>query len=321
MKVITNSILLVGMGNLGRRHLQGIVRCRTALRITLLDINKYSLQQALEDLPPTEKWGANHVIILCDRVEDCPKEVTILIDATTANDRGTRLNGIVLRTNPRFAIIEKVLSQSIEESETLLKSLSKTQDSWVNYARRSMGWHCDVKNEMCGKGPLKIIHSGSNWGLLCNSLHFIDMVEWWTQYKVKQVVLEDIEWVDAKRIGFIEAHGCVEVQFYGDHAMTIYDRNIFDTMQCKIKTSADETYLLNESSGYLMRNNSVIINGRNDYQSELTNHIVEDILEGEKCNLPLLNQSILTHNIFISAILKKINSNSNGILINKVNIT
>lgn len=316
-----NSILLVGLGNIGRRHLQGLVRCKIALRIMLWDKNKYALKQAIEDLQPPEMWGAKHLIVLCDRIEDCPKEVTILIDATSANNRGTRLNEILSVTNPKFAIIEKVLTQSIEETDMLVKALSKTQDSWVNYTRRAMSWHNAIKNQFSGKGPLKVIYSGKNWGLLCNSLHFIDMVEWWTDCKVSRIVPKEISLIDAKRIGFIEARGCISVEFYGGHSLSLYDLDAFENRLINVETNESKIYQLNEEAGCFIHRKDTIINGRCEYQSELTNIIVECILNKGKCNLPSLSECVATHNKFIASIIDGVRSNSVASSETSINIT
>ena len=43
-----------------------------------------------------------------------------------------------------------------------------------------MDWYKKLKNKFYDLTPLKVEMRGGLWGLACNSIHFIDLISWWT---------------------------------------------------------------------------------------------------------------------------------------------
>ena len=86
-------------------------------------------------------------------------------------------------------VLEKVLAQSVEELEEISSLTSYTKNIWVNTHRRCMSWHQLIKNHLnqVNNGSIEVQVNGYDWGLACNAIHFIDLVCWWLNIKVKTI--------------------------------------------------------------------------------------------------------------------------------------
>ena len=47
-----------------------------------------------------------------------------------------------------------------------------------------MSWHVKIKNHLPKNAKIEAIVEGYNWGISCNSIHFIDLFSWWTNEEV-----------------------------------------------------------------------------------------------------------------------------------------
>ena len=86
-----------------------------------------------------------------------------------------------------YWVLEKVLAQSKQELEFINSTITDAKGIWVNTPRRLTSWHQQLKLKFYDQGPLTIKKVGGMWGLACNSIHFIDLVAWWTSESLLSV--------------------------------------------------------------------------------------------------------------------------------------
>ena len=86
-----------------------------------------------------------------------------------------------------------------------------------------MHWHKKLKTKFNGKGPLSIEKIGGLWGLTCNSIHFIDLVCWWTGESLLSLNSNELDkkWFKSKRANYYEITGKLKARFSGGTKLTL----------------------------------------------------------------------------------------------------
>lgn len=180
------SILLCGAGQIGSRHLQGLKKCKLPLRIFIYEINEKSMAKARNCWQKTYRKNQPHELSFHTAICSLPQDVDIAIVATTADVRASLVAKIGNYTNVKYWILEKVLTQKEEDIDLILSIIRTNSNAWVNIPRRTMPWYLEIKSRMGLKRPLTLKIEGGTWGLACNSVHFLDLLAWWTgkRYRV-----------------------------------------------------------------------------------------------------------------------------------------
>ena len=153
---------------------------------------------------------------------------------------------------------------------------------------------------------------GGNWGLACNSIHFLDLFSWMSGDKIEGINTDNLEnnWFESKRKGFWEVNGSLEIIFSNGSTSYIQSSNTKDKVEIEISNGL--VWNICEEDGVAKRNDSFTLNGNMEYQSNMTTSIVDSVIENRKCNLPSLTESSHIHKIFLKAMLdhwkEKVNS-------------
>ena len=211
------NILVVGAGQIGSRHLQGLVSVRLDLNIMVVDISNFSLDTA--KLRWVEAGGnqSHHKIEWCKKIPGDIKNIDLAIVTTSSLGRATLVEQLALSVNVNYWVFEKVLAQSRQELDLIEYATSTAKNAWVNTPRRLMTWYQKLKIEFNNKGSLKIKKSGGLWGLACNSIHYIDLINWWTGESLFSVNTSKLDkiWYKSKRLGYFEVSGELLIKFSG----------------------------------------------------------------------------------------------------------
>jgi len=298
------NVALVGVGQLGLRYLEGLLQSNIQLRLWAVDIThdvRKRTQQLLSRASP--RFSITH----CESTRDLPRNIDLLILATTATGRVSTLSQALEGRNVRFVILEKLLTQSSAETEEMTRLVANVSDVWVNYPRRLMDWHAVLQEYVCRHTPVHGSVIGSSWGLLTNALHFVDLLEWWTGSFAQEIQPHrDFEWFESKRPGFLEATGTISVKFADGSHLTLKSapegRRPSKT-QINVH-GKDKSLRVSECDG--VASGSMLprpITGSLTFQSRLTGPLVDQIFEDGTCGLPTLEDVIGTHELYITSLL------------------
>jgi hypothetical protein len=301
-------ILIVGAGQLGSRYLQGLAKCSDPLRIYVVDASPDALlvaQQRLSDVLTVNE--SNKTVSFHARTEDCSQEVDLAIIATTAHKRVDLLDLIKKHTNVRYWVLEKVLVQSSAELNRLLAIMEPASKVWVNTPRRMLAWHKLIRENLVRKSPLHLRVVGKAWGLACNSVHYLDMLAWFSGESLMQISNDGLakNWVEAKRLGNWEVMGELKAQFSGGSTatLTVDAGELSDLWYQFDLVDGEFTWRIDEEKGVAVRSDGLSIPGRLPFQSEVTPHLVNQILSTGRCELPTLAISAEIHRVFLDAML------------------
>ena len=312
------NIALVGAGNIGFRHLEGILKITDLkIKIWIFEINTEvieGLQNRIVDL----SLGANTEIRINDN--NIPKNIHLGIVATNSNTRGIAIKSLLDVTLPEVLILEKVLFQDPKEYtyfEDLFQKLAIKV--YVNHPRRAQPTYQFLKSNFDFKENTQIIVEGNNWGMACNGLHFIDLVCFITNSQVTSIETNELddEVFESKRKGFWEVSGELNVNFENNINLKLISnlsKDGFLPIEVKVKTSNSEinitesasTTITIKSEGELLSKTFPM-----HYQSSIATFLVRDILVDKKCSLPEYSFAAETHLIFINSLIEFFNNRLN----------
>lgn len=312
------NVLLVGSGNLGSRYLQGLLSMNINLKIFIVEPSEKSIDNT-KNLLSKNPFGSKKNYVFFKSFPNINEKFDIAIIATTANCRYEILCEIKKRYIVEKFILEKVLAQSISQLKMIEELLRPDKKKWVNTPRRSMKWHNKIKSNFFAKieKPLNVTIVGGDWGLVCNAIHFIDLVAWWKNLKLKKVNSDGlINWFESKRPGFYDAYGVIEAYYNDGSYLKMVSEEKKRSPKIKVKTDKDVFEIL-ETAGFATSSTGLKITGENELQSRLTSRIIEDLFNNKDPGLVSLNESTEHHLLLIDSLLKswnKLRCNSDDIL-------
>ena len=302
---MASAILISGAGQIGSRHLQGLAKCKIPLRIYIHDIHKESLAIAKQRWDEVCNQEQTHELSFHASINSIPQNVDIAIVATAADVRAEVVAKICNRTNVRYWVLEKVLTQGQADLDNLLLQIGTDSKVWVNIPRRMMPWYKEIRSLLGLKQPLALNIQGGGWGLACNSVHFLDLCAWWTGETLSRIDSTQLNpiWFESKRPGFWEINGTLKAHYSGGSKAILSATKGFNSISIEV-SDGEQSWMISEVKGIAQKSNGIVIKGKLLYQSEMTGTLVETILEFERCDLPTIKDASDVHRIFIQALVK-----------------
>jgi predicted dehydrogenase len=302
------TVLMVGAGNLGRRHLQSLKSCQHDIKILVVEPYAQALELAKAAYAQVETSGGSKQIDYYSSIEQIKDKVDVAIVATPATGR-LGLLGSVLDKGTAFVVLEKVAFNSIADIDQASQLVvEKAQGAWVNCPRRLNPFYQQLKQQLQQDDIVSFEVIGENYGLACNTIHFLDLFAFLggkTKYKISLDNIEQV--VPSKRDNYIEFFGQINGEFEGSAPFKLSCSQTEGSVafKVKIKTST-HLYLIDEIKGEVE-----VVNLRNDererqgfrqpYQSELTGPLVDEVITSNSCRLTTFEDSMELHRPFIDA--------------------
>lgn len=300
-------IAIIGAGQLGSRHLQGVKKSINELEIWVMDNNPESLTIARERYEQINSCSTK-IIHYIDTIDLLPQELDIVIIATSSKPRAHIIQSLLNTHKVDYLILEKFLFTNLNDYDCIGRLLSdKKVKAFVNTPRRLFSGYKEIKNKLDDTKIITLTNNGENWGLCCNTIHFFDLFQYLsnaTDFVVDNSGLEP-RIIQSKRSGYIELNGCLTIKSNrGDILNLVCSEGTSKFMEVK---QGDLVFNINESNNIYIRDNE----SRNigiKYQSDLSGELVDTILSEGNCDLPSYEQSAHLHKIFLSSILSFINN-------------
>lgn len=275
-------IVIVGTGALGKRHLSSILDSEMALDVYCYDINPNALEGfEWEDL------YHNKSLKIVPSFDELPEQIDFAVFAMTSKGRREMFDRLVNATKVRNILFEKVLFQREEDYRHVGQRLKELDiHAWVNCARRQMDSYQNLRKELEDAKEMRIFISGGEWGLACNAIHELDLIEFLAgsnETVVDKLNLQPLI-AESKRPGFKEVYGTISGS---SGKCSEYTINCMDGSKSPVvmMISSDiGQYIVIESkaklicmtaeTGYEFKEKPFEIM----YQSKMTQAVMEDIL-------------------------------------------
>jgi predicted dehydrogenase len=307
--------LLIGAGQLGSRHLQGLIKNLTKLEIYVLDPSENSIKIAKER---EKEIIHTHKVVYTQSWEKLPGYFELVIIATNANIREHVIYKLLEKHKVDFLILEKVLFQELAAYQRVHDLLVQNNVvTYVNHPRRLFESYINIKTkiDLNTTGVYNVV--GGNWGLGCNALHFLDLFVYLSGKKLKEINVNSIDdkILESSRKGFVE--------FTGTLTGHLSDCSFFSITSLQGESSSITVTIFNNEQRFIIQEGGTPqiyqLNKKNlfnfekeffktQYQSDLSTNIAQELLENGFCLLPTYDESRHTHELFITEMLKKYNS-------------
>jgi len=200
-------IAIIGAGQLGSRHLQGLARTELAMKISVVDPSLNSLHLAKKRYLEIRSNKNVRQIRFFDSIQDINSDIDIAIIATNADVRKSVIESLLNYVHVGNFILEKVVFQSLEDFQIVIRRFNKNGiNAWVNCGRRLWPIFNEIKGELLDKSDITLIISGNNWGMACNTIHMLDIFSYLTGEKDISILECDLNnrIYKSKRDGFFE---------------------------------------------------------------------------------------------------------------------
>lgn len=300
------SLLVVGAGQIGSRHLQGIVSAESQLEITVVDPSSSSLETAKTRWIEAGGDLCHHQIVWVNDIPSDLEKIDLVLVATSTKGRAELVGRISSEMTVGYWVLEKVLAQSLKDLTIIHSATVRSHRAWVNTPRRMMIWHQSLGKKFESQGPMNASYSGGLWGLACNSIHVIDLFAWWTGERLEFVDVSNLDsgWFESKRVGYFEVAGELVAYFSGGSTLALGSRGQADAQSLRINLADGTVWKIDEVNGVASSTNGDHADGSVALQSQLSGRLVDDILLGGQCDLPTLNESSAMHSVLLKAMLK-----------------
>ncbi len=313
------TIMVIGCGGIGSRHLQALCKIDLEVRLFAIDPNEESLQNAQKLV---NEVNPNNNIKSLTFSKELPKniEVDLCIISTSSNVRLKVLKQAITNFSIKNLILEKVLFQSIEELDEAKKIINKKEiKCWVNCYRREEECWREIKEFFSGNSNMKLYYGNSDWGMCCNSIHIIDLAVWLFNDKIKYIKNSNLDNTiyESKREGFIELTGILNGELengatfklesiHGIPEKKVEFEIVSDTRKLKINEAEEKGTLYRKENNWIPEEYKFHI----PFQSEKTQRIAKKILENGQCDLTALDESIEIHKPLLRSFIDHLNKTS-----------
>lgn len=310
----SNTVLICGAGQLGSRYVQGLVQCSLLLSIWVFDPSDTSLFRADERWKEVGGRESKHSIKFVNSMAVLPKKIDLVIVVTSADVRADVVETLASRIKIRCWVLEKVLAQSNKDLDRLIQATAASEAVWVNMVRRMLPWYQKLADMISLQNPTNIRIYGGNWGLACNSVHFLDLGAYFLKETLISIDAKGLNcnWHPSKRAGFFEVNGILTAQYTENKWATLECKETQEIMMIKVKTR-EGLWQINESNGEAIAPDGQSVSGRLEYQSEITTRLVESILNTGNCELPRLDHAVALHRPFLNALTAHWNKSQNRV--------
>jgi|TARA_Y100000310_G_C20634334_1_gene790380 predicted dehydrogenase len=305
-----NNVLLVGCGNIGSRHLQGLTKTNINLNITICEPSKNSISTAkkrFSEMPINTKVKSLNYL---KSINELKENYDLAIIATTSEKRRQLIRDLLNIINIKYFVIEKIAFQSIKDYNEILELFRKKKiKAWVNCPNRLFYSYKKIKNLGSRKSKIILSVDGGNWGLASNLIHYIDLFSYLTSENKLEIDTQHLDnnIYHSKKEGFIELGGTIVIKnIKGDLLIVNDDINsqrpvvlelCYENLRIIISESENKATLQTKKNNWLWKD--IVFEITN--QSSITNKLLYQIIKMGSCDLISLEKSYQLHKVMIKS--------------------
>lgn len=308
---------IIGAGQLGSRHLQGLKTASLPFDIWVMDNSDESLSLAEKRYDEVPAIGEKRLHLVTS-IDEMPDALDFVVVATGSMPRASIVKSLLKHAKVKYLILEKVLFPKLDEYDEIEALLKQTGTAcFVNCARRMFGVYHTI-HHLLDDSPITMEYDDVNWGLCCNSIHFIDifmMLNGENKFEVDTTgLIPVIE--NSKRNGYVEFFGKLAITTPRGNRLFLRCRKDGEGQEPITITTNRLRVSINESTG-ILDVNDIKSSFRIPYQSETTGLYADMLLKTGFCSLAPYSVSARYHRYFLKAMLdfyNEINNNHADIL-------
>ena len=284
-------ILIIGLWKIGSNHLKAANKFQKKINIYVFDKKKIEKKflknkniQVLHDLKNSNTYD-------------------LVIISTNSDERFKVFLDLIKNNIVKNILFEKfIYFQKSEFKKTMAIIKKNNINAWVNCIRREILIFHKLKKKLFGK--FELIFKYKNWGMACNSIHFVDLFSFLSnssKIKVMETKLDN-KIYRSKRKGYMEFKGKIKIKAKNS-SLIFEDNNIHTDKIFKI-ISNNKIFSFNKKENILYEK-EINTNHVRKYKCEqpkvslISFKIIDKILNNKKIKLTKFNETLIHHNILI----------------------
>ncbi len=312
-------ILIAGLGNIGKRYLEGILKINFPLDIHIYDINKELTEKFIKEINGTNNKSKLHNVKFFDFSKKYSKKIDLLIVSTTSDVRYEILNLFISRFQIKNVILEKIVFKNKNEYLETSK-ISNLTKIYLNQGLRYNPDYNAIKDKIDSSKKVDLVVKGSNWGLACNSVHILDyFMDITKSFNVSFIDTSSLIVKESKRNGFVEFVGTIKgMNYKGDTFSISCTEDLNQELKFqKIEIYNDSNYYFTDSFNRTIKytlNKDVKKEKKlkTHYISDYSTELIWNIVSNKNICLPEFNDYCkfnINYLSFFQAQLSRINPN------------
>jgi len=294
-------IMIIGTGSIGKRHLQSVSNLNMAFELFCHDKFQKSIDSTKKFIDEN-KLNFKGLYMTTNLSSILPKidNNTIIIVSTTADARLDILSKVI-SLKPKAIISEKPLSQTEKVIKNIL-SLSKANKVpiYCNFSNHTYPGYQELLSKIKNRSKFTFnINFERSVGFACNGIHYLETVSWFLNMKKYEILDSQLISVfDSKRKGFQDMEGSMTFVVNDKYPCTINISGKESTNSIQISTEKELiTVFEMEQKIVIIDKNQKVAKKQFPilYTSQITEKIVNDIVNNQKPMLPLAEETFLAH--------------------------
>ena len=287
MKHDSPTLLLVGAGELGSRHLQGLASV-AAQKVLVVEPLSAARERAIARFAEVAT-GSSPALEFVDDIDGLDQRAAVGIIATSSMLRREVVERLVGRgVMPHQLVLEKFLFPAVADYAAVAALVKN--DTVVNTPRRRWALYRALRGRLSTPFTLRV--RGTGWGLCCNAVHFADIFAFLVGSAPTFDFALEPGVASAKRLGYVEIYGSI-VGRAQDCTLEL-DCNLGESVAIEIEVVVDGVgHRIDERSGSC--SGLGIVTSAPPFQSADTGALVTSMLAGLETALPTLAASTAIH--------------------------
>ncbi len=312
-------VIIIGVGKLGVRHLEAILISQITSLIWVVDTNNESISIAKQ---LTTNNIHSSTLNFCKIIPEIGY-FDLAIIATNSKNRFEIAQELLTKNSVKNLVLEKIVFPVSSEYIGFKKLIDESKTTcFVNLPRRLFPHYKLMKEYTWNCNSFEAKISGSSWGLLSNSLHFIDLIHFLFSEECSFIDFSQLtDFFPSKREGYLEANGQIQLNFANRGKVLIEcTEGEFNGISISLRFDGKEIEIQEKLDGSMKF--SWELKPR-EIQSlmvtQTTASIFEQLVEENKCDLSTYYEIYTEHLLFIQELEKKFQKdyaqNENQILV------
>lgn len=307
-------ILIVGCGELGSRHLQAVASLPQVNRIEVLDPRPESLQLGRDRLKEISDTNPTAEVSWITTLEDAAKNGGLCIIATQAKGRCELLRSVADTLGYKSFLLEKIADQSLAAiEETVGFCESNGISAWVNCQTRTVPTYQRLKEKLGSSEPIFFNAMGGMQFLATNGIHAADLFAYFdgsSSIDDTNTTIDPILHPSKRSAEQYDLTGTLSGSTSRGSSITIsYAQGNLPWGHFSV-ASGNYRCVVDHMQRWMMETNS-----ESDYKwqqvpfegslfvSETSKKIAADILSSSSCELPTLEESLVSHRFILNGLL------------------
>ena len=319
------SIAIIGVGNIGSRHMQAALKACLEAHIYLVEPSEEARMTAKRRIDEVSDC-VGKTIEFVSKTDDLPYDIDLLIVATSSNSRLCVIQEMLNNHRVKYMVLEKFLFPRMDEYELASRILLKSGvKAYVNCSRRLFEIYNTIRQKTINSKWVDMHVIGGNWGLACNGIHMLDLYSFLTneeliseskctidlverrEFKCDTSELEDTVF-SSKRSGYNEFFGKLVIR--GSRGQLTLICHHDDAPSIISILSEKGEWVIDEARGSVIgTDESMCFSGVNSFSPLMTSQssvlVIESLLLNGSCKLATYSESAYLHMIILEAFINK----------------